>query len=570
MFEKQRSSSPAARRALNRRALIALAVVAALFYFFLPASYYSTPYPQHRYTQPHELHPKNYLRNLTKGDVQPAPFEFCPVYGPGDALGLKYGSVGLGRSRLYTGTGTRVQRVVHKALSGLPVTISVLGGSISSCHGAGDDPISPRCYPARFFSWWNEMFPHPASELTNGAMRRTDSAYFSFCHALHLPDQTDLVILEFDAEDPNDPAWIDHFELLVRSILVRRDQPAVIILGHFSPQIQGIHGFAGPELLHTLVAQFYDVPHISIKGMLYNTYVRQPDLIKKYYADPVLANPAGHELLADALIGYFQQQICAGWASATGQSYDSLPFPLGGEMGVDPSPADARGIFGGVGLRRGDAGKNGEGDAPEGAGVDGGAMHAGDAHAGAEVAAGAGVPPAGAYGFLGVPQARMNDRPSEAARFREVEPFCVSANDLVNPLPPSLFYGSGWLAYHPAKGPGALSLTLEESRHYWYSTLPTSKLRVQLKVGAGDIAVYYLMEPRTPDGKLNSSVRCWVDDNVKGAKLINNAGDVDRSTPSLRIIDHGVTRGSHFVECVLEGEEGKPVAPFKILGIFTT
>jgi hypothetical protein len=40
--------------------------------------------------------------------------------------------------------------------------------------------------------------------------------------------------------------------------------PAIIILGHFSPQIQAQNGFAGPELLHTVVAQFYDVPHIRL------------------------------------------------------------------------------------------------------------------------------------------------------------------------------------------------------------------------------------------------------------------------------------------------------------------
>ncbi|KAH7106845.1 hypothetical protein BKA62DRAFT_740667 [Auriculariales sp. MPI-PUGE-AT-0066] len=566
MFDKGRRS-PADQNSFTRRIWIALVALVVLFYFFFPHSYSYNPYPvTHAVTEAKDLHPQNYLRNLTKGDNTPPPFDFCPIYGPGDALGLKYGSVPLGRSRLYTGTGTRVQRVIHKALSGLPVTISVLGGSISACHGAGDDPIAPRCYPARFFQWWNEIFPHPASELTNGAMRKTDSAYFSFCHGLHLPDQTDLVILEFDAEDPNDPAWIDHFELLVRSILVRRDQPAVIILGHFSPQIQGIHGFAGPELLHTLVAQYYDVPHISIKGMLYNSYLRSPDAVRKYYADPVLANPTGHELISDALAAFFQQQICAGWASATGASFDSLPFPLGGDMGIDPSPADSRGVFGGIGLRRGDAGKNGEADGVE---IDNAnAVHAGgDTHAEAEAGPGQGVPMASAYGYMNVPLARMSDRPSDVARFREVEPFCVSANDLVNPLPPSLFYGSGWLAYHPAKGP---HLSLEESRHYWYSTMPTSKLRVQLKVGAGDIAVYYLQEPASADGKLNSEVRCWVDDNVKGSKMINNAGEVDRPTPALKMIDRGVARGSHFVECSLEGEEGKPVAPFKILGIFTT
>jgi hypothetical protein len=74
--------------------------------------------------------------------------------------------------------------------------------AVSACHGAGDDPISGTCYPARFFQWWNSIFPHPSSELTNGAQRQTDSAYFAYCSMHHLPDQTDLIILEFDASDP--------------------------------------------------------------------------------------------------------------------------------------------------------------------------------------------------------------------------------------------------------------------------------------------------------------------------------------------------------------------------------
>lgn len=60
----------------------------------------------------------------------------------------------------------------------------------------------------------------------------------------------------------SDKAWLEHFELLVRSLLVRPDQPAVIIFGHFSPQVQQAHGYHGPDAFHTIVAQYYDVPHI--------------------------------------------------------------------------------------------------------------------------------------------------------------------------------------------------------------------------------------------------------------------------------------------------------------------
>jgi hypothetical protein len=73
--------------------------------------------------------------------------------------------------------------------------------SVSACHGAGNDPISPKCYPSLFFSWWSSIFPHPGSHLTNGALRRSSSKYFAFCSMHHLPDITDLVVLELDVDD---------------------------------------------------------------------------------------------------------------------------------------------------------------------------------------------------------------------------------------------------------------------------------------------------------------------------------------------------------------------------------
>ena len=55
---------------------------------------------------------------------------------------------------------------------------------------------------------------------------------------------------------------MDEFELLIRSILLRPDTPAVLILGHFSPQVTQTRGFAGADHWHSLVAHFYDVPHV--------------------------------------------------------------------------------------------------------------------------------------------------------------------------------------------------------------------------------------------------------------------------------------------------------------------
>jgi hypothetical protein len=38
-----------------------------------------------------------------------------------------------------------------------------------------------------------------------------------------------------------------------------------------------------------------------------------PKAINKHFADPMLANPSGHGIIADVLIAYFQMQICKAW-----------------------------------------------------------------------------------------------------------------------------------------------------------------------------------------------------------------------------------------------------------------
>ena len=358
---------------------------------------------------------------------------------------------------------------------------------------------------------------------------------------------------------------MDNFEILVRSILIRPDHPAVLLLGHFSPQVHQSHGFAGPDHWHSIVAQFYDIPHVSIKPALFPEYLQDPASISKYYVDPVLANVRGHDLITDILVAYFQSQICTAWSVAHGAAFDAVPLH---------TPLDAHGLFGGVGQRKGVPEPDDKKTEKESVDIEGNRIKA-DAIS----------PKDAAHALASIPAERMNTHHDSGRQFEEVAPFCVSANDLINPLPPSLFYGSGWNAHHPATSGGS---TLHTAAHYWFSTFPTSKLRIPLQVGAGDIGIYYLREPISKIGE-GSSIECWVDDNHGGAKVIENAADIGEPTPeyvffflllflffhflircSLRIIDHFVTRGSHFVECQLLGEEGRKVPEFKIIGVFST
>jgi hypothetical protein len=55
-------------------------------------------------------------------------------------------------------------------------------------------------------------------------------------------------------------------------------------------------------------------------------------------------------------------------------------------------------------------------------------------------------------------------------------------------------------------------------------------------VGAGDIGVYFLQEPISAVGE-GSSIECWVDDNYKGAKVLDNAADIGEPTPKYVFLD---------------------------------
>jgi hypothetical protein len=263
------------------------------------------------------------------------------------------------------------------------------------------------------------------------------------------------------------------------------------------------------ERSHTLL------PPPSSKAALYPSYISSPSSITRYYADPVLANAAGHGLLADTLIAYIQSQVCVAWSAAKG-SGAALPiyYTLGVHAGTPPK--DATGLFGGKGPRKGAAGAAG---APV-------------AGAGAPAPADAEAPrPRAASGHnpfgLQVPASRIGSQPGDMSMrtHEEIAPACVSANDLVNPLPPSIFYGSGWNAYHP---PQTTIPIITSASHYWYSTLPTSRFRVPISIGAGDIGIYYVLEPRAVLGSEGpSSVDCWVDDNYLGRVTIDNEGNTD-------------------------------------------
>ena len=129
--------------------------------------------------------------------------------------------------------------------------------------------------------------------------------------------------------------------------------------------------------------------------------------------------------------------------------------------------------------------------------------------------------------LLIVHSTRINTQPNGNWPFKEIAPFCISANDLVNTFPPSLFYGLGWDMHHLSGSRDALIM----AAHYWHLALPIGKLRILIQVGGGDIGVYYSRELVGVVGD-GSSVECCVDDNYVAVKVIENAVDIGDAIPT--------------------------------------
>ena len=63
--------------------------------------------------------------------------------------------------------------------------------------------------------------------------------------------------------------------------------------------------------------------------------------------------------------------------------------------------------------------------------------------------------------------------------------------------------------------------------------MPGSLIKIPIRCGAGDVAVYYLIGPETQGW---GTVLCWVDDNTDGAKELKGSWDRDYGQPTCVII----------------------------------
>src|ERR1700710_2960325 len=129
----------------------------------------------------------------------------------------------IARSQVSNGNLTRLINVVAKARRGEPVTIGVIGGSITVGAFASNPQNS---YAGHLLAWWQEKFPQCELRLVNAGAGGTGSMYGALRADKDLLfAKPDLVVIEFAVNDYYTDG--EAYEGLVRQILAQPNSTAL-------------------------------------------------------------------------------------------------------------------------------------------------------------------------------------------------------------------------------------------------------------------------------------------------------------------------------------------------------
>lgn len=153
----------------------------------------------------------------------------------GALLGIPEADVSLSIAQLdsgvaHAGSVARVRRVLARAQRGEPLTIAILGGSISAGSTLGvHNRKGSWLWHGRLFSWFNQTWPNSGHRRFNGAVPASTPAYVDGCLHFHLPRTADLILIEYTL---NTLDWREYERLLRRTLAYPR-KPAVILVSMF-------------------------------------------------------------------------------------------------------------------------------------------------------------------------------------------------------------------------------------------------------------------------------------------------------------------------------------------------
>ena len=133
--------------------------------------------------------------------------------------------------------GDGLPRLATNLARGPPISVGVVGGSVSVGHGARSNR---EAWSGLMFDAIAARFPNPRHRYLNGAVGASGSSYFEACVDWHVPVDADIVFLEHAVNDlfprSGDPfprPEVKIVERLVRKLMAFKNAPVIVIMNFF-------------------------------------------------------------------------------------------------------------------------------------------------------------------------------------------------------------------------------------------------------------------------------------------------------------------------------------------------
>ncbi|KAK4054884.1 hypothetical protein OIV83_000808 [Microbotryomycetes sp. JL201] len=229
----------------------------------------------------------------------------------------QYGNINIRLSRTHEGSRHRLAKVIQRAQRGDKLNVAVLGGSVSTGHGFADG--KPFQYGAIKETWQTfvvqalkDMFGEEAINFSDGARPAVDSAFFRYCFPALIGTRADLIFVEMAVNDVYSTESLDHAEELLRALLQLPNEPAVVFVEAFALRTKsGRDGMLNGADSHASLAEFYDVPSVSLRAPVLSTLLQDESLAEPYFKTDVrhISAPL-HEFLGKMVVAFLQDTRC--------------------------------------------------------------------------------------------------------------------------------------------------------------------------------------------------------------------------------------------------------------------
>ncbi len=215
------------------------------------------------------------------------------------ALNLGYTNADMcKRAVVSQGNRARLAAVMQRAESGKPITVGVIGGSITQGSSASS---SQENYAFLNTKWWATAFPKCSGlNFVNAGIGATGS-YIGVHRVAQdlLSQKPDVVVVEFSVNDTNAAFNLGTYDSLVRKILNAENNPAVILMFMCQDNNTTL------AETHKKIGEAYDLPMISYQQAVMPEIEKGTFAWTDIAADNIHPNSNGHGIMGELLWNYY-------------------------------------------------------------------------------------------------------------------------------------------------------------------------------------------------------------------------------------------------------------------------